>query len=214
MRPHWLVVALAFGCAPTTASHPTVPPGSRGLRAGDHLDAARDHERRAQELARWPDARRSDVGRFDDPSTGLWYRAFDTAKEERRLADTHRGEAAAQHAEYTEACGDRPLSEVSKSPLTRFGVGGSNTENGVIIYLTPEAGSREQLLAALRCHRAWMMVDGAGMEDCPLDLAGIHIEAYGDETGASIEITTKDPKLVGELQRRAAHELDAEQHPH
>jgi hypothetical protein len=215
MRSPWFLVVLAIGCAPTPATtHSIANPGSRGLRAGDHLDAARDHERRAQELARWPDARRSESGRFDDPTTGLWYRAFDTAKEERRLAESHRTAAAAQHAEYAEACGDRPLSEVSVSPLSRYGIGGTNTETGVIVYLMPEAGAREQLLVALRCHRAWMMIETMNMEDCPLDLAGIQIEAYGDKSGASVEITTKDPKLVAELQRRTAHELEAAQRTH
>jgi hypothetical protein len=46
------------------------------------------------------------------------------------------------------------------------------------------------------------------MEECPLDLAGIHIIAHGDPSGISIEITASDPKLVPELQRRAAKDLE------
>lgn len=200
---------LLVGC--TSNAKPPTHLGSRGPRATDHLDAAHEHDRRALDLASWPDVRRA-----DNPTTGLWYRVFDTVVEQHRLADEHRSAAAALHADYAEACGGRSYVDVAISPLARFGLGGSNTETGVVIFLTPEAGSREQLLESLRCHRAWMMIEGMDMDDCPLDLAGIHIDAHVDTTGASVEITTKDPKLVGELQRRAARELEtaAKSHPH
>jgi hypothetical protein len=53
-----------------------------------------------------------------------------------------------------------------------------------------------------------MMLAESGMEDCPLDLAGITVETYGDATGISVEIKTNDPSLVPELQRRAAKDLE------
>src|SRR5207248_11670073 len=86
---------------------------------------------------------------------------------------------------------------------------GINTSDGVLLFLTPEAGSREQLLATLRCHRAYMMLDGQGMDDCPLDVEGLEIEAYGDASGVTVELSTRSPRLVDELQRRAARELEA-----
>jgi len=71
--------------APSPAGSPVPPkhdPTSRGLHADEHLEAARDHQRRADELARYPEMRRNDIGRFDDPNSGLWYRAFDQTSDE------------------------------------------------------------------------------------------------------------------------------------
>jgi hypothetical protein len=77
------------------------------------------------------------------------------------------------------------------------------------LFLEPGAGRPEALLRAIRCHRAWMMLGERGMEDCPLDLAGIQVVAHGDPGGISVEITVRDPRLVPELQRRAAKDLEA-----
>jgi hypothetical protein len=46
------------------------------------------------------------------------------------------------------------------------------------------------------------------MDDCPLDMAGIHVDAHGDATGIEVKITIENPSLVGELQRRAAHDVE------
>jgi hypothetical protein len=74
--------------------------------------------------------------------------------------------------------------------------------------LASQAGPPDRLMAAMHCHRAWMMLGEAGMEDCPLDLDGLAIETYGDETGISVEITVRNRALVPELQRRAAKDLE------
>ena len=199
------------GCSSAPPPQPQRPsaPGSRGLHADQHLDEARAHERRAQELARWPETRPGGIGAFDDSGSGLWYRRWDTSKEEARLAESHRSAAADLHAKYDEACGATPAERVSISPLQRFGVGGTNVEDGVLVFLRPEAGPPDALLQELRCHRAWMMLSEAGMEECPLDLAGIEVVAHGDAGGISVQITAKDPRVVSELQRRAARELEA-----
>ena len=178
------------------------------MRADAHLDAAHDHARRAKELERWPGARSGSIGRFDDPQRGLWYRAFDTSVEQAQLARAHESEAAALHASYEAACGTRPLAEVAVSPLQRFGIGGAPIADGVMVFLSPDAGSPDELLSALRCHRAWMMLGEAGMDACPLDLAGLDIRAYGDRNGVTVELRPNDKRLVRELQRRAAAELE------
>jgi hypothetical protein len=203
--PALTAIALAACTAAPTA---TTWPGSRGPRADEHLDAAREHERRARELSLWPEMRSGPAGAFDEPRSGLWYRSWDTVEEEARAAEGHRGAAADLYARYEEACGSAPLGEVSVSPLQRHAVGGTNIEGGVLMFLRPDAGRPEQLLRAIRCHRAWMMLGDRGMEDCPLDLAGIHVVAHGDPTGISLEITVRDPALVTELQRRAAKDLE------
>jgi hypothetical protein len=88
-------------------------------------------------------------------------------------------------------------------------MGGEATPNGAIVYLRPEYGTPDALLAELSCHRAFMMLAPADMDDCPLDLPGISISAHGDKEGATLEITIDNPKLIPELQRRVAHELEA-----
>jgi hypothetical protein len=205
-----ILTALALAACSTTTPPPRQPsPGSRGLRADQHLDAAQAHERRAQELARWPETRPGGAGAFDDPRAGLWYRRIDTAEEQARAAAGHRGAAADLHTEYDAACGEAPAEQVSLSPLQRHGVGGTNVPGGVVVFLRPDAGRPDALLQQIRCHRAWMMLGESGMEDCPLDLAGIRVVAHGDPAGISVEITVDDPKLVPELQRRAARDLEA-----
>jgi hypothetical protein len=208
-RAAGLAAAAAIAIAACTpAAPPAARPGARGPRADEHLDAAREHDRRAHELARWPETRPSGSGTFDDPRAGLWYRRVDTVQEEKQAAASHCSSAADIHARYQEACGDAPLSEVSVSPLQRHALGGTNVEDGVIVFLRPDAGTPEALLRAIRCHRAWMMLGERGMEDCPLDLEGIRVVAHGDPTGISVEITVADPALVPELQRRAAKDLE------
>lgn len=201
----WIILALT-ACAPS--AQPPARPGSRGLRADEHLDEAHRHARRAEELSRWPETRPDGSGSFDHPGSGLWYRRWDLAQEEARMAATHRGAAAGLHAVYEEACGQTPLGEVARSPLQRYGVGGTNTGDGVVVFLRPDAGTPDALLKAIRCHRAWMMLGERGMEECPLDLAGIHVIAHGDPSGISIEITVSDSRLVPELQRRTAKDLE------
>jgi len=208
MKVHALTALAVAACSTAPAPRPPSP-GSRGLRADQHLDAAREHERRAQELARWPEARPDGIGAFDDSRGGLWYRRWDTAQDEARMAAGHRDAAADLHARYEEACGEAPLDRVSVSPLQRHGIGGTNQAGGVLVYLRPEAGRADELLKEIRCHRAWMMLGESGMADCPLDLDGIRVVAHGDPRGISVEITVRDPALVPELQRRAARDLEA-----
>jgi hypothetical protein len=156
----------------------------------------------ATQATRWPD----DSG---PGAMGLhWVRAWDTGAEHERIARIHRSKAAQLEAAYAEACGDRPLELVSISPLQRYAIGGWNTATGVELFLSSTAGEPDRLLADLKCHRAWMMLAPAGMETCPLDLPGLVLDAKGDTDGISVALSVRDPKLVPELQRRAAHDLE------
>jgi hypothetical protein len=201
------LLASLVACSQSVPPKPTSP-ASRGLRADQHLDAARDHARRAEELARWPD-RHNDVATYDAPNSGLWYRAWDQAKDERRISDVHQGAAAQLQAEYDAACAQVADDAIRISPLARFGRGGMPTSDGVVVFLSSDAGPADRLLASLRCHRAWMMLSqNTGMEACPLDLPGLRIEVHGDPTGISVELHVRDEKLVPEVQQRAARELE------
>jgi len=199
--PAFLILA---ACA---SSRPASQPGSRGPRASEHLSAASEHTTEAEHLARWPDRLASSP---DSPvDKGRWYRAWDTVATELRLARQHQTAAAQILAEYDEACGQRSHAEVSVSPLERYAVGGEPTPSGATVFLSVEAGTPDQLMADMRCHRAWMMIGRTDMASCPLDLAGLKVAAHGDSAGITVEMTVDDPRLVPELQRRVAHDLEA-----
>ena len=206
-----LIIPLALvACSQTVPQKPTAPRTSRGLHADEHLDAAREHARRASELARWPDTRLNDGEMFGDPSTGLWYRAWDKVEDQRRLAATHQASAAQLHAAYDEACANLAPEVASVSPIQRYGNGAMEIDDGVVIFMSADAVTADRLLAELRCHRAWMRLSAQnGMDLCPLDLPNLRIQAHGDATGISVELHVTDKKLVSELQQRAARDLEA-----
>jgi hypothetical protein len=137
-----------------------------------------------------------------------WNRQWDTAADQERAAAMHRGEAQAIYEAYERACGTRPSDEVSVSPIVRYGTGGGATADGVVLYLRPDAGPADRLMAELECHRAWMRLAPANMDACPLDLAGLRIDAKGSDEGITLVLTVRDRALIPELQRRAAHDLE------
>jgi len=200
-----IVLLAACGAAPPRAQ----PPGSRGMRASEHLAAAEQQDDLARQRTTWPDTRGDATGRTDQLLVGSpWRWTWDADGDHERLAQTHRAVAAEIHDEYQTACGTRPAAEVAISPIERYGVGGSATSDGVTLYLSPEAGPSGRLLADIRCHRAWMMLAPADMDTCPLDLAGIVVDASGDANGITLTLRVRDRALVPELQKRAAHELE------
>ncbi len=199
-----LVVA-ATACGGTTTI--TETPGPRGVRADEHLAIAHREDDRAEELSHWPEPIIA-YPAVDPLPAAVWYGRWDVASDHRAAAEEHRTNAAEIEQEYEQACGDTPAEVLAVSPLRRYGVGGTNTAQGVIVVLSPDAGPPDRLLAAMRCHRAWMMLGRADMDDCPLDLPGLEVEAHGDASAISLVLTVADPALVPELQRRASHDLE------
>jgi hypothetical protein len=205
LRP--IALCLVTACASSTIAE---KPGPRGLHADQHLAIASREDARASELASWPEQRPGPIdGTTAMLATRSWFGTWDTVAEHQRQALHHRSDAAALEAEYEQACGDTPHESLSISPLQRYGVGGSAAPDGMVVLLTADAGPPDKLLAAMRCHRAWMMLGHAGMEDCPLDLPGIRVSARGDANGIELTITVADPALVPELRRRASLDLEA-----
>ncbi|MEO7731904.1 MAG: hypothetical protein ABIY55_13085 [Kofleriaceae bacterium] len=143
--------------------------------------------------------------------TGTWFGTWDTTVEHRRLALAHRSAAAQIEAEFEQACGDTPGAVASVSPLQRYGIGSSLVPGGTLMLLSVDAGRPDQLLSAMRCHRAWMMLGRTEMDDCPLDLPGLRVDAQGHDDAVELTLTVADPSLVDELRRRTAHDLEAGQ---
>ena len=208
MRSTTLLV-LTAACASAPAAKPETP-GSRGLRASEHVDAAREHDELARQSSAYPDMRDDATGRADQLLIATpWTRRWDTTEDHLRMAQVHRSAAAQIDAEFERACDGRSEADIAISPLVRYGVGGSPIEDGVIVYLRPEAGNPDKLMADMRCHRAWMMLQPAStMDMCPLDLAGLSVQASGGKEGITVTLHVQDPALVPELQKRAAHELE------
>ncbi len=197
----FLAFAILCGCASTTTEG-----GPRGLRASDHLEAAREHSAAAANRARWPEPGSSQpTGTVQGPPWFYYWQADD----DERLAQMHRSAAAKIEAEYQDACGTTPLSIASVSPLVRFAIGGTPIADGALVYVSTDAGTPDQLLAAMRCHRAWMMLGRSAMDDCPLDLPSIEIVAHEGPGAIEVSITTTDAKQVVELQRRVAKDVEA-----
>lgn len=205
-----ILLCLITACAAPIASE---KPGARGLHADQHLSIASREADRAEELMSWPDTRPGADGTNMDQqrAAGTWLGTWDPAVEHHRLAQVHRSAAAQLEAEYEQACGDSPGDVVSVSPLQRHAVGGSPTAGGILVLLSAEAGPPGRLLAAMRCHRAWMMLGRTDMDACPLDLPGLQVSARGDANGIELTMTVSDPSLVPELRRRAAQDLEAAQ---
>jgi len=181
--------------------------GPRGPRADDHIAAAAREDERSNELTRWPETRPSEPGLAN--MQVVWLGTWDTTAEHHRRAEAHRSAAVQIEVEYEQACGDTPAAVASISPLQRYGIGGSATTDGALVILSPEAGPPNRLLAEMRCHRAWMMLGRSDMQDCPLDLPGLHVSAHGDATQIELTLTVENASLIPELQRRAAHDLEA-----
>ena len=206
-----LLLPLVAGCA--TAPRPEPKGGPRGLHASEHLEAARQQDELAKQASRWPEPAPVPPGGPVDTMALPWVRSWDTADEHARMAAVHRSKAAELEAEYEDACGSRSHDEAAISPLVRYAIGGWATSTGVIVYLSQDAGPPDKLLADMKCHRAWMMLaPSLDMDDCPLDLPGLVLDAHGDHDGITVSITVHDLGLVDELHRRAAHELEAAAH--
>lgn len=196
-----LAITCLIGCA---AAPPVQESNPRGLRASDHLAMARQEDEAERRAWMFPDTRSASP---TDPPVETWQRRWDP-DEHGRLATMHRARAAEIEAGFAEACAPFQTWEMGLSPIVRYGLGGWNTATGVIIYLSPDAGDAERLLSLLRCHRSWMMLGRSDMEDCPLDLPGIMLDARGSSDGITISIVARDAAQVPELQRRATLDLE------
>jgi len=207
MRVLLLPICLA-ACATTTVSDPKG--GPRGLRASEHIEVAARHDRQARERWTLADSAPMSAAGPDsrDAAAVPWFRSWRADADHERIASIHRSEAAHLEAAYDEACQGLSGVQISTSPLQRFAVNGWPTATGAILYLSLTAGPPDQLIAMIKCHRAYMMLAPADMDDCPLDVPGLALDARGASDGITVSLSVKDLSLVPELQRRVSHDLE------
>ncbi len=205
-----LAVTACASARPVQSRQPTDT--SRGLRASEHLAVADSQQQAAVQSSTLPDMR------GDGINTGTqlmqpWYRSSGTGADHADKVQYHRAAASALIGDYTAACGAIPSAQAAVSPIARFGIGGWPTQSGAIVYLSADAGDPDEVMAAMVCHRAWMMLSPANALNGPLDLAGLSFDARGDANGITVSLTIRDLKMVAELQKRVEHDLEqAAQH--
>jgi hypothetical protein len=195
----------AVSCGSPIAYQKSKPEiGSRGLHASEHRQLANYHSDAANQQRVMSDRRSNGI---DNGMPSPWYRSWGSDEDHEQMAQFHRAEVKAINAQYTSACGSISDVNAAVSPLAKFGMGGWATQSGAIVYLSPDSGTPEQLMQAIACHRAWMMLAPANMENCPLDLPGLQFDVRGDGESITLSLTVADRALVPELQRRVASEM-------
>jgi hypothetical protein len=173
----WLTCFL-FSCE----SIDSIPAGGpRGLRASDDVEIAKAHQRLAEAL-----------------NTSQQ----DTSERYRQVAASHLRMADELQRTYQSSCRGLSRPEAQLSPLYRYSVGGSRTEDGVAIDTRPTNMSPQAMAEQITCHQSWMMLAPADMEDCPLDLPGINVEVRSAGDALRIDLPASSPAMVQELARR------------
>jgi len=187
------VVALvgATACAGPHATGAGVRPDE--MTAEAHRDAASHQE----EIARQgPYLRRS--------GWAPWTYSWDPATEHLAERDAHLAAAETLEVRYREACADLPVITESTSPLTRHGLSAAPIDAGVAFMLAPAAGPPEEVLAAIRCHRAWLVLEDrpTASEDV-VALDGLRYSVQIRDEVLELRVTTTVAGAVSELRRRA-----------
>jgi len=197
-----MLLATATACAASRAS------GTRpeDMTATEHLEQARQDSLRAASRGSRPG--QYTVSPYSTPRYWAnwypWYYHWDPSTEYAALADAHRAAAEELQIRYASACALVPRGLETTSPL-RYATGSELLANGVVLHLAADAGPPEFVLAGLRCHRAWLMLEPReGMGDEPMLLEGVVFVTHAGDGATVVMLTVTNGTLVPELQRRAA----------
>lgn len=189
------ISVLALAAAPSC-----VGPRRTGAGVGpDQMSAAghREAAHRSDEIARQgPYLTRR--------SWAPWTYSWDAGTEHLAERDAHLAAAELLVARYREACGDLPIAAQSSSPLARHARAVTATDGGVMLAIDPVIGSPEDLLAAIRCHRAWLaLADRPGPTEDIIALDHLHYAVELRDEALWLSVTTTTPGELDELRRRA-----------
>jgi len=167
------------------------------MTASEHLAQARAHSEAAGNSPHeYPAAYGS--------SSYPWYYYWDPTTEHRAIAEAHRDAADQLRLSYEAACSAVPRDTAWMSPLDRYARAMNPLPRGVVIHLSTEAGTPESVLAEIRCHRAWLMLETrASNADSPLLVEGVVFVVHAGGAGIEVMIGLDDVAKLPELVRRA-----------
>jgi hypothetical protein len=188
-----LAILLVAACA-TSSRREALEPES--MTASEHLAHARAHSEAAGGS---PHEYPSPYGTSSYP----WYYFWDPSTEHRAIAEAHRDAADQLRLSYEAACAAVPRDTAGMSPLERHARSMDPLPRGVVVHLAAEAGTPDAVLAAIRCHRAWLLLEPrASSADSPLLVQGVVFVVHAGATGIEVMIGLDDPARVPELVRR------------
>ena len=207
-----MVVVIGCGAAPGECPYPTT--------AAAEMRVARKHGDRAGVAA---GASKSHPHVWDRPYSGQtwfpWFYYWDPQLEHARLTSAGIEQAQALELEHRAACNDIPERSQARSPLDTYAIDAARVRDGVRVHVAAEVGPPDALLVALRCHRAWLRLRPGSLErDDVFALDGLKVVVHaGARDGVDVLLSSDDPALIGELDRRAraavtrAHRVQAMQ---
>lgn len=187
-----MVLAVTAACAGPRATGAGTRPDD--MTADEHRASARRHD----EIGRQGPYLR---GRAWAPWTYSW----DPATEHLAERDAHVVAAETIETRYRQACADVPVDVESRSPLSGRAVSASPIDDGVLLVLDPAAGPPDQVLAEIRCHRAWLVLeDRSELSGDVVALDHVRYSAQVRDETIELRITTASSDEVEELRRRAS----------
>lgn len=120
-------------------------------------------------------------------------------REHQRLAAAHLRAAQQLEAEYARACEGRPRDEGWPEIASADEVPG-----GVVLHLTPESGSADEVMAKLECRRASLALNGFDhYPEDPLAVDAIDVIVHAEPGGTAVMFGVEGDADVEELRRRA-----------
>jgi hypothetical protein len=200
-----LVAAATVSCAGRQRQPGTKP---EDMSADQHRAQAEDHQRTGQARTAYPGGVSGSGRDFWNPSWYPWTYTWD-ADAHAAAAQQHVRAAEELEEDYRAACAPVAPGAESKSPIDAYLQGVEDVDDGVVLHLAPEAGPPDQLLMHLRCHRAWLAVNGLDrVPDSPLGVRGLRVEVRAVPGGVDVTLTSDDSGGPEELRRRAVRALE------
>jgi hypothetical protein len=192
-----MALAVTSACAGPRATGAGTRPDD--MTADEHRVSARRHD----EIGRQGPYLR---GRAWAPWTYSW----DPATEHLAERDAHLAAAETLETRYRKACADVPVGAESGSPLSGRAISASPIDGGVLLLLDPAAGPPDQVLAEIRCHRAWLVLeDRPGLADDVVALDHVRYSAQVRDEAIELRVTARSKDQVEELRRRASAAVPA-----
>lgn len=192
MRITYAVLLLA-ACATSSRRDPVKP---ESMTASEHLAQARAHSEAA---GKSPHEYPSAFGSSSYP----WYYFWDPSTDHRAIAEAHRDAADQLRLSYEAACAAVARDTAWVSPLDRYARAMDLLPRGVVVHLDPEAGTPDAVLAAIRCHRAWLLLETRSSNaESPLLVDGVVFVVHAGGAGIEVMIGVDDASKLPELVRR------------